>query len=106
MANEDDYKYVGIRYFVEHQSLWRIPAEWDIEQISVKWDILSYQGQKDPLLAVKMREREFAESDGESYKFPDEEYMGTREELEDNGIWFDCEDGETDSECDSEEPIS
>ena len=97
MANEDNYKYVGVRYFVEQQSLWRVPAEWDIEQINVKWDILSYQGQTDPLFAVKMRETEFANDDDERYKRPDVIEKGTRDEIEDEGIWFDCEDSEGES---------
>lgn len=112
MANEDNYKWVGVKYIMEHQSLWRVPIEWDSEQFEVKNDNLYYQGQKDPLLAVKFREKDCDK--GERYcdwfETPDDIYVGTREELEDD-IWFDCADvnedldGETDSE-DSEEPIS
>jgi hypothetical protein len=108
MATEDNYKYVGVRYFVERQSLWRIPAEWDTEQIRVRWDTLFYQGMGDPLLAVQIFEKREDPNEEEMYKTPDIIVKGTREELEDESIWFDCDDGETDSEDSetSEEPVS
>lgn len=66
METKPEFKYVCAVYYHEVRSVWRVPADWDAKDISVRWDSLGYKGEEkddaidavDAVGAVKIQDQE------------------------------------------------
>lgn len=90
------YKVVQARYLVECHSMWLVPDNVDESLLGCKWDTLHY-GTTD----IKFQKVVNAEgSDTDAYKYPYELKIcvGDTAILQEEEIYFDCEDVEIDKE--------
>lgn len=82
---KDEFQFVAVRYLVEHHSVWRVPADWDKEQIKIKWDKVMYQGKKSTL-PIKVQDCEDIRDD-EIFKEPSDFIVGSAEEIGDDNFY-------------------
>ena len=95
------YKVVRARYLVELISVWIVPDNVDESRLWCKWDDLMYSdkdGNKIEIEFEKITDRE--NFDGDDYKRPHELKIcvAEKDELQDEDMFFDCEDDEYDEE--------
>jgi|694.fasta_scaffold94612_4 hypothetical protein len=90
------YKVVQAKYIIEHYSMWLVPDNVDESLLCCKWDTL-YYGTTD----IKFQKVMDAENmEGDSYKYANELKIcvGDTAILEEEDIYFDCEDADVDKE--------
>jgi hypothetical protein len=90
------YKVVRAKYIIEHHSAWLVPDNVDESLLFCKWDTL-YYGTTD-IQFQKVMDAENME--GDAYKYANELKIcvGDTDILEEEDIYFDCEDAEIDEE--------
>jgi hypothetical protein len=90
------YKVVQARYMVEHHSMWLVPDNVDESLLYCKWDTLHYGTTN--IQFQKIIDEEIIDS--ESYKYANELKIcvGDTAILEEEDIYFDCEDADVDEE--------
>jgi hypothetical protein len=97
----EGYKVVRARYLVEHFSVWIVPDNVDESRLWCKWDELYYadkDGKHVEIEFQKVIDRENFQ--GDQYKRPHELKIcvAEKDELQDEDMFFDCEDDEYDEE--------